>query len=622
MATAASIYSLATEDRARAEASAWARFSAPKDGGEFFAGWLAILCTQIDRVGGGLLLLGPDREGAYTPAAMWPDASRNLQYLSPAAERTLAERRGVVVAADGKSVPARDQNALVGYPIEVAGVLHGAVVLDVLPGPDRELQRALRLLHWGSGWLVDQFRQRALAERDARLARVALALDLVATAFQERHLIAAAVAVVNELASRLKCDRVSLGFERAGVVEVAAISHTAVFDARMSLVRHIGAAMDEVLDLDTALVWPPADDEALGASAHAELAREFKSVAVCSVPLPVDGQTIGVLTLERGGGESFDADTVELCKTAGILLGPVLGLKRDNERGGWQRLRDAAREQAQALFGPRHPGAKLLAVLALGVVLFFSLVTTSYRVSAKAVLEGAVQRAAVAPFDGHIAQSLVRAGDTVQAGQVLCRLDDRELKLERARLLAEREQLLRRHRQALAAQDRSAMVVGVAQINQVEAQLSLIEDKLARATLLAPFDGVVVSGDLNQLLGAPVEQGKVLFQVAPLDAYRVMLEVDERDIANVATAQGGELALSGLPGRRLDFAVQKITPVSTTQDGRNYFRVEAQLRSSADRLRPGMEGVGKIVIGDRRLIWIWTHSLTDWLRLWAWREMP
>src|SRR5205823_2640136 len=140
-----------------------------------------------------------------------------------------------------------------------------------------------------------------------------------------------------------------------------------------------------------------------------------------------------------------------------------------------------------------------------------------------------------------------------------------------------------------------------------DAQLALVEDKLARAVLVAPFDGVVVAGDLSQLLGTPVEQGKVLFQVAPLSAYRVVLEVDERDIAQVHVGQAGELALSGIPDQRLRFAVKNITPVSTAQDGRNYFRVEAQLDDASARLRPGMEGVGKIAVRRRKLAWIWTH---------------
>jgi RND family efflux transporter MFP subunit len=621
MAGPAPIYSLATDDHARAEATAWARFSSARDAAEFCASWLAILCAQVGRVNGALLLLGPERDGAFRAAASWPDATRDMQYLAPAAEKALNERRGVLMPRDAAAPLAREPGALVGYPIEVSGTLRGAVALD-LSGGEHALQQALRLVYWGSAWLVDQFRQQDLKERDTRLARLALATDLVASALQERRFASSALAVANELAGRLKCDRVSLGFEESGSVEVEAISHTASFDRKTNLVRLIGEAMDEVLDLDASIVHPARDGDELGAIAHSELAREFKDLAICSVPLAQDGHAGGVLTLERSRGEAFDAEAIELCKTVGMLLGPILALKRENERGEWQRLREALAAGARALFGPRHPGVKLLALVAGAVVLFCSLAAGEYRVSAKTVIEGEVQRAAVAPFDGYVAQSLVRAGDTVKKGQVLARLDERELKLEQTRLASEREQLMRKHRQAFAALDRASMAVIAAQINQAEAQLSLVDDKLARATLAAPFDGIVVSGDLSQLLGSPVEQGKVLFQIAPLDAYRVILEVDERDIAHVRVGQQGELALSGMPARPMHFALKQVTPVSTAQEGRNYFRVEAQLDNASVHLRPGMEGVGKISAGERKLIWIWTHPLVDWLRMWAWKWLP
>jgi hypothetical protein len=622
MSSTASIYSIAAEDHARAESSAWAKFSAAKDQAEFCASWLAILCTQIGRVNGGFLVLGPDVDGGYTPVAMWPDASRNLQYLTPAAERTLRDRQGIVLASDGTSTPTPDQHAHVGYPIEVAGVLHGAVVLDVAPLPQSELQHALRLLHWASAWLLDLFRQRMLQERDARLSRTGIVMDLAATVIQERQFTASALAAANELAARLNCDRVSIGIEKSNSVRVKAISHTAVFDRRMQMVRLIGNAMNEVLDLDTAIVHPSQDDDDVGAIAHAELAREFDDISVCSVPLLENGQSIGVLTLERISGPVFDPETVELCKTIGAMLGPILELKRDNERGVLRRIGGAVQIGTSALFGPRHPGVKLIALLVAGIVAFLGLATGQYRVSAKAVVEGAVQRATVVPFDGYIAESFVHAGDRVAAGQVLVQLDDRDLKLESGRYQSQLDELRRKHRQALAAQDRAAMVVLAAQIRQVEAELALVKDKLARVILRAPFSGMVVSGDLRQLLGTPVEQGKILFQIAPLDAYRVILQVDERDISQIESGQKGELALEGLLNYDISFVIQSITPVSTAQDGRNFFRVEAHLLNPSLRLRPGMEGIGKISIDQRRLIWIWTHRLVEWARTWVWEHAP
>jgi RND family efflux transporter MFP subunit len=615
--TGASIYSLVDGAHAKLESAQWARFSAPADTSDFCTSWLAILCGQVDRAQGGLVLLGPGEDGSYSPAASWPDPSHNLLHLGPTAQATLQQRRGVV--QEGETPETGAAIVTIGYPIEVDGLLHGAVVLEVKPRPDPEVQRVLRQLHWGSAWLVDQFRRQSLAREQQRAERLALASQVVATALQQKKLKAAALAVANELAARLGCERVAVGFSRHQSCAVAALSHTASFDARSDFVRLLDDAMDEVLDLGQPQVHPPLDEDAVGGLAHAALSSARSGSSVLSVPLLDDREPIGVLTLERVQERPFDASELELAETIGQLLGPVLALKQREERSAWERLTGALQRGATALFGPRHPGLKLAAVslLALAAVLAFA--TWPYRVSAKVVIEGAVQRAVVAPFQGFVGESLVRAGDAVQQGQTLARLDDRELRLERVRWLSEAEQVQRRYRQAAATQDRAAMTVAAAQERQAQAQLALVEERLDRAVLKAPFSGIVVSGDLSQLLGSPVEQGKVLFEIAPLDAYRVVLHVDERDIAEIALGQHGQIALAGMPYERLPFTVRQITPVSTAEEGRNYFRVEAHLDDAPARLRPGMEGVGKVEVGPRKLLWIWTHPLVEWIELATWR---
>ena len=604
------------------DTAAWERFAAPSGLADFCQSWLAILSGQVEHAQAAMLLLAQGDDGAYAPVAIWPDPARDMNYLASAAQRALTERRGVVVGPDGASAPARGQQAHVGYPLELDGRLHGVVVLHIAPDAADGLQRSLRLVHWASAWLMMHFCRQQIAERDARLAGLTTATDLLAATLQDRRFGPSAVAVVNELCARMHCDRVSLGVERHGSIEVKAISHTATFDRKSDLVRLIGQAMDEVIDLGVALAVPQGEDEDLGAIAHAEAARELGNQAICSVPLVDEGHAFGVITLERTGGAPFSAAEIELAKTLGLLLGPVFALELRDERGPLARLRDAGRQGLQALAGPRHPGLKLFAGLAALLLMFLTLFTTDHRVSARTVVEGEVQRAAVAPFDGFIAESLVRAGDLVDKGQVLVRLDERDLRLEQTRWTSERDQAERKYRVALAAQDRGTMAVLAAQISQAEAQLQLVDERLARSSIVAPFDGVVVSGDLSQLLGTPVEQGKVLFEVAPRDRFRIILKVDERDVAGLKLGQPGELLLSGLPGEVMNFSVKQITPVSTTEDGRNYFRVEAQLEGAPARLRPGMEGVGKVLVGQARLIWIWTHGLTDWLRLTLWDWMP
>jgi multidrug resistance efflux pump len=234
-------------------------------------------------------------------------------------------------------------------------------------------------------------------------------------------------------------------------------------------------------------------------------------------------------------------------------------------------------------------------------------------------LEGTIQRVVVAPFNGYIKEAPARPGDVVKKGDVLCLLDDRNLKLERLSKATEKVQLQAEYQNAMAKLDGAQMRIIKAKIDQTETQISLLSGQLDRTRILAPYDGLVMMGDLSQSLGAPVELGQVLFQVAPLDSYRVIAEVNERDIDEIAVGQTSEMMLTAIPQEVFTFIIDKITPVSTAKEGSTYFRVEGRMPEISPRLRPGMEGIGKITIDRRKLIWVWTHEAIDWLRLLFWR---
>ncbi len=448
-------------------------------------------------------------------------------------------------------------------------------------------------------------------------------IELVAASVQYPHFRAAAAAVTTELATRLGCDRVSLGFAGRQGVHVEAISRSATVDRRTSLASAIAAAMTEALDQDATLVFPRATDGKVRVTrAHAELARLYHAGSVCTVPISREGRLVAALTLEHPAAEKFDHSMVALCETVVALVGPILADKRHHEQWIGLRLAEIARSYLDKLLGPRHPGLKLVSIAALLLVLFLAFASGEHRVSAPATLEGTVQRVVVAPIDGFVALAPARPGDLVEQGQLLAQLDDKDLKLEFLKWTGEKNQLLQEYRAAMAEVDSAKVTVLRARIERADAELALAEGNLSRTRLTAPLAGVVVQGDLSQALGAPVERGQTLFQVAPLDSYRVMLEIDERDVGQVRPGQAGRLALTGFPGDYLPFTVVRITPVSTAADGRNVFAVEAQLDSTPVLLRPGMQGVAKVDIGQRRLIWIWSHKLVDWFRLWTWSWLP
>jgi multidrug efflux pump subunit AcrA (membrane-fusion protein) len=352
--------------------------------------------------------------------------------------------------------------------------------------------------------------------------------------------------------------------------------------------------------------------------AHETLLRSSTAGALCSVPLPCGGRVVGALVAAWRSASELDATRRgELCSAA-LLTGPILALHDRADASPLRRARATLARWTERHVGEQHSLASALLGAAVLLLAALAFAPAPHRVVAPASLEGRVQRALVAAVPGYIAEANARAGDVVRSGDVLARLDDRDLQLERRKWSSQSAQLETEYREALAGEDRTRVSILGTQIAQASAELGLVDEQLGRTRVIAPFDGIVLKGDLDRSLGSPVEQGDVLFEIAPLDGYRIILEVEDRDIADIGVGQRGRLALSALPGRPLPLRVERITPIATAEEGRNFFRVEAVLEEPTEALRPGMQGIAKIEVGRRRLLWIVAHGMLDWLRLRTW----
>ena len=201
------------------------------------------------------------------------------------------------------------------------------------------------------------------------------------------------------------------------------------------------------------------------------------------------------------------------------------------------------------------------------------------------------------------------------------RTDEFELKLAEAQ--AEK---LRYDKEAAAAmrdEQTAQAQIARAQAQQAQASIELLEFYIGQAQITSPISGLVLTGDLKKQKGAPVEKGKVLFEVAPLKSLRAELSVPEDRIADVQVRQKGELATASDPGKRIKFIVERINPVAEVVEQRNVFKVRVQLlgidEQTKQRIKPGLEGVAKITIPPKRTYaWLWTHRMVNWLRMKLW----
>ena len=597
----------------------WKQFREAESSEQFTAAWLALQCRFVDAAVAGVVVMGEPDIGPFAPSACWPKEGTITQELSAAAERAMAERKGVVLGPDQQS---GSTITCAAYPILIEAQLYGVVAVS-LNDAGNNIRNVMRQLQWGVSWIELLLRRQQSESDEGQRERTTAAFDMVATVLEQERFQDACNALVTELALRLECDPVAVGFLKKQHSQVTAVSHAAQFGHRMNLVRDIGAAMDEAIDQQAVVLFPAEEGWDYRVSrAHAELAASHQAGAILTLPLHAHGEILGALTFERPSGERFDESTVELCDGIASVIGPILEEKRLNDRFIGRKIFDSANQQLHRLIGPHYFGRKLATAAVLLVVVFFSLVTGDFRVTSPAVLEGLVQRTLVAPFDGYLASQHVRAGEIVNEGDELAALDDQDLALERMRWSTKSRQSLAEYDQALARRERSEVNIIRTQIDQAKAQVALLDEQLSRTLIKAPFDGVVVSGDLSQSVGVALNRGQELFKIAPLHEHRVILEVDESDIDDLVEGQKGVLRLASLPEQSISYTVERITPVAEQADGRNYFRVEASLDEANDRLRPGMEGVAKTRIDDRLLIRAWTEKLVDWISLTLWKWLP
>lgn len=445
-------------------------------------------------------------------------------------------------------------------------------------------------------------------------------LDFYATVAAHPRFIEAATALAAQCVRELRLDRASVGLVDRGHVELAALSDSADFERGSEIARALADAMDEALAQNAVAAHPPlAGARQQITAAHAALARRHGG-AVCTVPLVANGAVVGALTFERFDAPFLRAEIPHFEQLA-CFVGPMLELKRDNERPWTRRVRDRLGAAWAYLRAPGHNAARAGAAGALLALLGLLLVPVDYHVRAPARLEGAVQRVLVAPMDGFLRQANVRPGDVVRAGDVVAELADQDLQIELRRRRSELAQHESAYLSAFARAERTQYGIAHAKAAEVRAQLELVERQLERSRVQAPFDGIVIKGDLHRALGAPVQRGEVLLTIAPGNEFRLIVDVDERDVARVARGQKGRLALAAMPERTLAFTVDRVTPVATARDARTYFEVVGVLDDAAlPALRPGLEGVARIGVAQRPLVWIALHRFADWLRitLWSW----
>ena len=149
-------------------------------------------------------------------------------------------------------------------------------------------------------------------------------------------------------------------------------------------------------------------------------------------------------------------------------------------------------------------------------------------------------------------------------------------------------------------------------------RLEILDARIRACVLRAPFDGVVISGDLRAQVGRVFAKGHPLFQIARRDGWMLEIRVPEADVDELRAGLVGDFAPNARPETTAPLRLLRIRPQAETPGQANVYVAEAETQVEFAWLRPGMEGVAKIHIASRPVWWILSHRAVDAVRMRIW----
>ncbi len=598
----------------------------------FLSGMLQLQCMIVAADYGAIW--GIDAQNKPLLAETWPTtlaehgpSSTVVQMLQQAAQSGIERGASHILKLQLGDQPggADDPKSLVFVTVMRHRGRIAAVSTAVSESRDTKIAKITQPMRELAAGLFDNFqaRQEATASRiDAQNVRQAMAL--LAVSQEGRGFKGACLNLVNEVAKQQQCTRVSLGWIRGKAIRVVAMSDTEHLKRHDEQVTLAEMAMSECLDQQQPIVYPVTEQtDPLLAHAvvhsHRRLTGDHPNKHTVSIPLRHGDEWVGVLLLERSE-QPFTNIAVQKMQLVADVVAPHLDDRKRGDRFLAIHAWHSVTYLLSYLVGPKHVGWKLLGVLVAAVLGFVALGTWPYHINAEFTLEALEKRIVPSPYNGRLDAVLVEPGQIVKADALLAQLDTTELKLQLAEATSQLKMAALEKSQATAEGKQAEAQQAQARLEQTQARISLLRYQIEHSSIRTPIDGFLLSGDWHDKVGGVVEQGKPMFEIAPIVELVAMVRISENDIDQIGELRdyAGQIATRSVPEEKFDIRVTRVIPLATPVEGANVFEVRCAIEKPADWLRPGMEGIAKIEIEDRRIVWILTHEIIDTVRLWLW----
>lgn len=461
--------------------------------------------------------------------------------------------------------------------------------------------------------------QRKAEASEKSLGEISRVVDLGLIIGESAHFGEAANRLCNELETELSAMRVTLGWRKKGLMELVATNHGGRMRNDTETAGALGRAMDEAAEQNCEVGVPTVQGAEISRQ-HKAFSEAHANCQIVSLPLRKEGEVHGAVTVEYPQeSEGISQERIDALRVVLDLVSPQLVTLHN--KSGWigARAWRGVRRVFASFLGYRHTGWKLAGLALLLAFGLCCIIPITHTVDAPFLLRTQASADLTAPFSGYIDTVKVNVGDVVKKDQLLVTLDRRELLMQQTELKAERDRNISDARRYEAEGDLSQMKLSLLAIEQADAKLTVLDYRLERTEIRAPFDGVIVEGDLKERLSSPTQVGEVLMRIVEISDTYGELQVDERDIHFLEKGMDGELAFTSRPEDKFNVSLDNYEPVAVVKETGTTFRVRVNVTDHPeDWWRPGMSGVCKVEVGKRSIAWVYLHRTWEFVRMKLW----
>ncbi len=259
-----------------------------------------------------------------------------------------------------------------------------------------------------------------------------------------------------------------------------------------------------------------------------------------------------------------------------------------------------------------------------GIALILLLVFPAHtKISSAFVVEPSQRVEVRAGTDGFIDQVLVRESDSVQPGQVLVRMKNRDMDLHVMQISSGLEQRTRTLYALQSLEDKAEYQMRQREQKQLLEQKTELDRKIGQLVLKSPIRGTVMTPRVDELTGTYVEKGVLVCVIGSLDRVRIQIPVQEYAIEDISVGREVVLKLDAYPTKTYPGVVAEISSAGTErvdaiEGSFAKFMVTVLIENQDRRLVPGMRGDAKILGPRYPTIWRMGREVRRWIQSRVW----